>query len=197
MPDGSVYSASCVVRPNVGYSDSHMLIMKYNANGEFDNSFGYNGKYYLSLPTGVSYNTEPVIYRLNNSNKILARGATIATIGQIGSETFFVARLNVDTVSLILGLIDNPAITQSVLAYPNPIQNGVLNLSYELTNKQDVSIDLYNLQGQLVTSLVAKQPRQKGSNSEVLNLPQSLTAGHYILSIIAGNHQKGVKVVVE
>jgi CubicO group peptidase (beta-lactamase class C family) len=85
----------------------------------------------------------------------------------------------------------------NLVTYPNPIQNGVLNLSYELTNKQDVAVDLYDIKGQLIIRLMPQQTRANGKNTETLMLPQSLSAGQYVLRITAGNYQKGVSVVVE
>lgn len=190
LNDGSIIALA-----KVPATTQRALLFKLNENGDLDSQFGSSGSYYLhsDISTYSNYKLiNRIIYNYNNS-KIMV-GGTYITQNTSSSKPLLV-RLN--DQSIPLGLIDNPTITQSILAYPNPIQNGVLNLSYELTNNQDVSIDLYNLQGQLVTSLVANQPRQIGSNTEVLNLPQSLVAGQYILHITAGNYQIGVQVVVE
>jgi uncharacterized delta-60 repeat protein len=200
--DGNLYSASAayiVHHDSTGYSlESYIQVVNYFDNGVLNNAFGYNGVYYLSIDRPVGYNTDPIPYYLPGMNKLLIRGAAnVVKPSGVGSETFFVARINIDTVSLILGLIDNPTITQQILAYPNPIQNSTINLSYELTNKQDISIDLYDIKGQLITSLLTKQPRQKGSNIEVLNLPSGLAVGQYILRVVVGEYQKGIQIMVE
>ncbi len=190
LNDGSILALA-----KVPATTQRALLFKLSENGDLVNDFGVNGSYYLHSDIST-YSSYKLINRIiyNSDNEKIISGGTYVTPNNSSSKPLLI-RLN--DRSIPLGLIDNPTITQEILAYPNPIQSGTLNLSYELTNKQDVAVDLYNLQGQLVTSLVAKQPRQKGSNSEVLNLPQSLTAGHYILRITAGNYQKGVQVVLE
>lgn len=178
------------------FNEGYMLILKYNNQGVLDTSFGYKGKYYLNIPeTPVADNIDPLLYFINQNTQFIARtGIEIGTTTLHNSYMF--AKINIDTVSLILGIVDNPTITQPILAYPNPIQNSTINLSYVLTNKQDVSVDLYNLQGQLIASLVTKQPRQKGNNTEVLSLPKGLASGQYIVRVVAGEYQKGIKVLV-
>ena len=144
----------------------------------------------------MNNNQEPYIYPILDG-LIVTGGQEIYNPDSLRNfYNFFAAKLFADTVTLIpLGLIDNPTITQSISAYPNPIQNGALNLSYELTNKQDVAIDLYDIKGQLITRLMPQQSRPKGENTETLMLPHSLSAGQYILHITAGNYQIGVQVV--
>ena len=174
---------------------SRALLLKYNSAGGLDNSFGTNGQYFLENSTETDYNSDTHVYFVDQNNKIMYTGGVwvVDSSGLNGSGTFTVARIFND--ALALGLIDNPTLTQSILAYPNPIQNGALNLSYELTNKQDVAIDLYDIKGQLITRLMPRQSRPKGENTETLMLPQSLSAGQYILHITAGNYQIGVQVV--
>lgn len=145
----------------------------------------------------MNNNQEPYIYSILDG-LIVTGGQEIYNPDSLQNfYNFFAAKLKNDTVSIILDVIDNPTITQPILAYPNPIQNSTINLSYELTNKQDVSVDLYNLQGQLIASLVAKQPRQKGNNTEVLSLPTGLASGQYIVRVVAGGYQKGMQIIVQ
>lgn len=183
--------------PDTFYVESYALTTKLNLDGSRSADFGLNGQYYLKLPYRMNNNQEPYIYPILDG-LIVTGGQEIYNPDSLRNfYNFFAAKLFADTVTLIpLGLIDNPTITQSILAYPNPIQNGVLNLSYELNNKQDVAVDLYDIKGQLITRLMPQQTRVNGKNTETLMLPQSLSAGQYILRITAGNYQKGVSVVV-
>lgn len=184
----------------VSHSEFYILFLKYNNLGVLDNSFGNNGLYVLSTPNLYTYyanKTQHSVYLVNQNTRLIkVDEASLAdSTFTTSTQTFVATKILNDKVAL--GIIDNPTIAQSVLAYPNPIQNGTLTLSYELTNKQDVSIDLYNLQGQLISRLLGKQPRAKGKNNEVLNLPQNLVSGQYIIKLTAGEYQQGIKIIVE
>ncbi|MEL6671065.1 MAG: T9SS type A sorting domain-containing protein [Bacteroidota bacterium] len=62
---------------------------------------------------------------------------------------------------------------------PNPTQDfGIL--SFDLASEQTVSVDLYNLQGQLVRPLMAARSLMPGLHQEKLNL-SDLSAGLYIV----------------
>lgn len=198
----AIYSATIAhkthsISPDSLYSESYVLNTKLNLDGSTNNDFGLNGQYYLSLPYRIDYNAEPYCYPIIDGVIVTGSQQIFNADSLQNFYNFFAAKLRNDTVSIILDVIDNPTITQPILAYPNPIQNSTINLSYVLTNKQDVSVDLYNLQGQLIASLVTKQPRQKGNNTEVLSLPKGLASGQYIVRVVAGEYQKGIKVLVQ
>lgn len=198
----AIYSASVAFRPiyNVPdslYLESYLLTTKIEYNGNISNNYGYNGRYYLKLPHNISYGFEPYAYPLQNRIYV-SGGIDVYNYDSLNTYyNFFVAKLFNDTVSIILGIIDNPIVSQTVTAYPNPVQNSTINLNYELQNKQDISISFFDINGKLLGNLLNKQPRAKGQNTEQLQLPTYPATGTYIITIQAGTYSKSVKIVVQ
>lgn len=198
--EGNAYTVSIPYHSNtdstgVTYIYPNILVLKYNNSGLLANNFGYQGKYTIE-PEPIEYNTEPRISLLYNNTKLLITGG-IFTSEPSSTQNFFATRLFNDTVSIILGIIDNPIVSQTVTAYPNPVQNSTINLSYELQNKQDISISFFDINGKLLGNLLNKQPRAKGQNTEQLQLPTYPATGTYIITIQAGTYSKSVKIVVQ
>ena len=113
----------------------------------------------------------------------------------VGGETYnegfvvlrYISGLNVGTLDFSVS--DNP-----LLIYPNPIQSSA-TLKYILTQEENISIVLYDMQGKLVQTFFTNENRNEGEHEEVLHLNESLTSGTYILSISNGKNSQGVKVV--
>jgi len=79
-----------------------------------------------------------------------------AKLGIISNDPFNSNfEINLITNSLIIGLYDEklPISFNLSINYPNPF-NPVTNIEYSLPNLSNVSLIIYNLQGQVVTQLV-------------------------------------------
>lgn len=76
---------------------------------------------------------------------------------------------------------------------PNPNQ-GKFQLSYELQSQMELSIDLYNLQGQLVRELIPMGPKIKGNHVENLEI-SDVNPGTYMLKLTANGANQFLKVV--
>ena len=77
--------------------------------------------------------------------------------------------------------------------FPNPF-NPVTTLRYQLPEKAQVTISVYNLTGQLVTTLV-REPKQAGTHLVTWNAGNS-PSGIYLICMTAGNFHKVQKCVL-
>ena len=91
-----------------------------------------------------------------------------------------------------VGINDVTSFT-NVNVYPNP-NNGAFTVSFEMLERSDVEISVYNLWGQNV----ATQQFQNihGNFNETLNFSNNLSEGMYFVSIKANNQQYQYKIVV-
>jgi hypothetical protein len=91
--------------------------------------------------------------------------------------------------STLLSIGDNTTIDKAkeviaISVYPNPA-NQYTNISFDLTERADVNISVYNMQGKLVKANTVKNAN-KGSFKTQLNI-DNLTKGTYFINIKAGN----------
>jgi len=88
--------------------------------------------------------------------------------------------------------IDNS--TLEVVAYPNPTQN-ILNIKLENTTLQNAKVELYDLEGSLITEKLMF-PYNTNDLEAKLSLGE-FSSGVYILRVITGTSIKELKIVIE
>ncbi len=103
----------------------------------------------------------------------------------------------IDNINLygVLGDIENPLTKMNIMVYPNPLsKNEELNVSF-YANDENVSLELYNVNNQV---LVSKNCDQKNQHVELDMLGgKKLAAGCYFLKITQGKHQRVEKVIIQ
>jgi uncharacterized delta-60 repeat protein len=80
------------------------------------------------------------------------------------------------------------------IVYPNPASDRLI-LRYTLNAAKDLSIQLHSIGGQLVKRWSDHASREKGIHKELLELPGSIAAGNYILTVIIGDERREIKIV--
>jgi hypothetical protein len=68
-------------------------------------------------------------------------------------------------------------------------------IEYTLADDAVINIDLYDVSGRLVKSIVKSEERIKGSHKESLNLDTSVPSGSYILTISNGQGSSSIRVI--
>ncbi len=189
-PFGAGYdgATSVVVQPDgkivaVGYTswiDSDFALVRYNADGSLDTSWGINGKVITDFNLSSDYGNAVV---LQPDGKIVA-------IGGGNQGDFAIARY---ISGLVVGVIDIPTI-DDVLIYPNPVQQ-TMTLEYTLDQDETLSIKLYDISGQLIQTLVSQSKRRKGTNIESLHLDDRIIPGIYFLCISTSNGALSLKII--
>ncbi|MCZ4409157.1 T9SS type A sorting domain-containing protein [Cryomorphaceae bacterium 1068] len=182
-------SYSSVLQPDgkiivVGGLDA-IDLMRYHVDGTLDTDFGVNGIAEANIGlSGSSANS----CDLQPDGKIVVAGSAhaIAT-DDVG---FAVARF---ITGLNLGVVSFSKQDNAMLVYPNPVQERAV-LKYTLSTTETISIDLYDVSGKLVQSLVQSEKRTKGPQKETLVIDSSIPAGTYILTLSNGVGSSSVRI---
>jgi hypothetical protein len=78
--------------------------------------------------------------------------------------------------------------------YPNPFTEQV-NLDINLANKESLSVNLYSLEGALISNLYMLKELAKGTHTLELNTSGVVAKGIYLMQIKIGEQEKWVKLV--
>jgi uncharacterized delta-60 repeat protein len=170
---------------NSGFGDDITLV-RLNSNGSLDNTFGSNGV--VTTDIGTESNVTKSI-ALQADGKVLVGGHAFPD-GTNSGDLVVCRYLS----GLELGILDFSVEENSMLVYPNPINENV-TLNYTLTNDETISIELYDVSGKLVQSLVASENRNKGPHTETLVLKSNIPSGTYVLTIGNGTGNSSVRLV--
>jgi hypothetical protein len=79
--------------------------------------------------------------------------------------------------------------------FPNPVKDRMF-VSYNVAETENVTIDLYNLNGQIVQSLLNER-NSSGNHNETLNLNNNINKGLYIVRVNMGEKTFFKKVLVD
>ena len=180
QPDGKI-----LVAGTAGMEDNNLkykgafAVVRYNSDGTLDNTFGPGGK----VTTLFGASARGMGCAIQPNGRIVVAG--------YAANNFAVARY---LSGLNVGVVDFSIQDHQLLIYPNPLQEDAL-IEYTLTNDQIININLYDISGRLVQSIVKLEARVKGSHKEKLSLDASIPSGSYILTINNGEGSSSVRVV--
>ncbi|RTY93464.1 T9SS type A sorting domain-containing protein [Flavobacterium sp. GT3R68] len=172
-----------------GYSLDQIGIVRYLVTGVPDVTFGENSL--LLIP-----NDNLGGGNMSNSTCLQSDGKLV-----IGS-TFCEAHLSCHPHTLLLRyglgqtLTDNEfeGHKNTFSVYPNPVSQ-IVNLDFNLNQSEDLSIDLYDVNGRKISNLLKNKNFQSGHNSQQLDLPGTLSKGIYFLSVSDAEYTAVVKIV--
>lgn len=140
-----------------------------------------------------SHNWSAAANNENDENTLVVHDATIANIYYQNFAHLFVAS------SGILLALDDIRVTETpdkniLLVFPNPVQNGNINLSVYLTSDNQGTLELIDISGKLVFSQSVKLT--SGENTLKYSIPASYK-GSYILRLITSDRVLNQKVLFE
>jgi hypothetical protein len=84
--------------------------------------------------------------------------------------------------------------TQFVTVYPNPVKGGVVNVQLIPSAKTAYTLEITDVNGKRVTSMVT--PVLQPNTLNKFGLPLKAAAGIYNLKVISGTDQQAIKIVV-
>jgi hypothetical protein len=90
-------------------------------------------------------------------------------------------------------VIDIPTI-DDVLIYPNPVQD-METLEYTLKQGETLTIELYDISGQLIKVFVSQSKRGKGTHIESLQFDANMIPGIYFLRVSTRNGSLCIKII--
>jgi uncharacterized delta-60 repeat protein len=167
-------------------------IARYNNNGTPDTTFGKQGKLMTIVPSRPMRN-QYILNAIANSvalqadNKIVVSG-TVSNY--LGDDFVLVRYLN----DLTLGVINFSSPNNSAFIYPNPINNSAV-LKYSLYESENITINLFDVNGKLVKTFISNQNQSKGNYTEQLNFDSNISAGNYFLAISNSKQKETVKII--
>jgi uncharacterized delta-60 repeat protein len=151
---------------------TNFALARFKSNGNPDTSFGTNGK--TSFAIGTT-NDAMLGMALQSDGKIITAG-----VSHNGSDyDLALARFIPGKGSSIQAQMRS---TMNLNAWPNPV-TGLLKLTYELAGTGNVSIELSDIHGRLITRFVENDMQQAGLQEFALQLPEGIAAGIYMLKV--------------
>ncbi len=180
QPDGKIVAAG---NSNTGGADNNALT-RYNTNGTLDSTFGTNGIVISQLSTG---DNEAYAAVIQPDGKIVTSG--FATDNN--QSYFFAARY---LTGLSLGVVDFSVSNNQLLIYPNPVEQNA-TLKYTLNKEELISINLVDMQGRIVNTLVNNQTQTIGEHKQAILFPDELASGSYLLVISTPNGKMSIQIV--
>ncbi|HMN91531.1 MAG TPA: T9SS type A sorting domain-containing protein [Saprospiraceae bacterium] len=160
------------------------MLVRLTADGLIDDSFGEEGIVITPFeePAGAFASA------IQPDGKILAGGALV-------EDDFYLRFAMARYLSeLNVGVINFKALATQLLVYPNPLR-GTAVLEYELPQEENLRIDLYDMQGRRVQTIMPPQLKPAGKHVATLPIDERLPAGMYLLRLEAPQGQVTIKVM--
>lgn len=151
-------------------SDFDMELLRFNTDGTEDFAFGASSSVITSINPYEDHITE---LQMTSEGKILAAGYTFNGESTDFALVRYLSGLN-------LGVINFSNADQIVKIYPNPIVHEAL-LQYELTTTTELSVNIFNLQGEKISCLIHKQIQEAGKYEQRILIPEELPHGNYLI----------------
>ncbi len=139
----------------------------------------------ISNPSALKSDLSSIRFRVNGNNK-----ANFNVSGARVSSSWANAVAKVSQV----GLSELVTAKNTVKIFNNPSAN-TLNLEYSLTNNSNVNLVLYNINGQVVNTLIQNIGHEAGSHTESFDV-SGLTTGIYLVRFTAGGVTKSFKILI-
>jgi len=181
QPDGKIVVAG---RTDDGVN-SGFVLARYLPAGNLDISFGIGGIVISQIGTSFNWAYSAA---LDPDGKIVAAGLTMNGTDFDIAVVRYISGLN------SVGVLDFSVLENSVLIYPNPVQENS-TLGYTLTEREEISIRLIDMQGRVLQTYLACEKQEAGRHQQVIFLPNGLTAGNYLLTISSLKGQMCIKIM--
>lgn len=154
-------------------------LVRYNANGTPDNTFGNNGM----IKTRIGNYSYLESMAMQVDGKLVIAGST--------DEDFFLARYSMN----LTDVADPRNANIKANVFPNPSQ-GKAMISYTLQQSSTLSINMYSIDGKRIKEITA--PTQQPSGQHIAEVDMTgLASGAYYIDITTGVERSILKVVKE
>ncbi len=184
QPDGKILMAGEIAQAS---TDADFGLARFNSDGTLDKTFSGDGL--VATPIGAGQ-SEDVAYAmaLQADGKIILAGEA-----EVGSNNdFAVARF----ISGLMTEVNNfSTIASNINLYPNPIENELANLEYQLHDNQYLSLYLCNQNGIIIKTFFEYQYRPAGIHAEKILFENSGWNGSKFLILSNGKYQKSIQIV--
>ncbi len=179
QPDGKIVA----VGQTSYLPNSDFALARYHSDGTIDTTWGIDGKVTTDFYSSRSGCSSVVI---QPDGKIVALGG----YDHGGQNDFAVARY---LSGLVVGVIDL-SLVDDVLIYPNPIQE-YETLEYTLSQDETLTIELFNIAGQLIKTFVSQRTSSRGTYRESLYFDDHMLPGLYFLRLSTRHGGLSIKIL--
>ena len=100
-----------------------------------------------------------------------------------------------DALAAPLALTEQQNSKLGLISFPNPAQNGLLNISYEIDRIENINFDILNILGETVLTLDDQTPQTIGQHNNTFDISK-LTKGTYFLKFSTLFHTEISRFVV-
>jgi uncharacterized delta-60 repeat protein len=159
--------------------NQNFAIARYNPNGTADITFGGG---YVTTDFGPTNDNAKAV-AIDIDGKIVAAG--------VSTTNFAVARY---LGLLSTGIIDFVSMNNSVLIYPNPVEQNA-TLTYTLKTPENITIKLFDMAGSEIKTLLQNKFQLAGEYHQAISFPENLPHGSYIIVIGNGSAKVSVQIV--
>ena len=155
-----------------------------------------------NLPLNTAFSSSDISmsdYGINGMPKVVVLGGSDHTVfyNQNDSHiTFNGAQTAIsDALSAPLAVSDHQSSKFGLISFPNPTQNGKLNVSYRVDNMENINFDIINILGETVHSFDNQIPKTIGQDNITFDISK-LTKGTYFLRFSTLSHIEISRFVV-
>jgi len=155
-----------------------------------------------NLPLNTAFSSSDISmsdYGINGMPKVVVLGGSDHTVfyNQNDSHiTFNGAQTAIsDALSAPLAVSDHQSSKFGLISFPNPTQNGKLNVSYSIDNNGPINFEIINILGKTVLTLDEQIPKTIGQDNITFDISK-LTKGTYFLRFSTLSHIEISRFVV-
>ncbi len=162
---------------------SDFALVRYHTNGSLDNSFDTDG---IVITDFSGYGDMAYGAAIQPDLKIILAGYSSNGIEQDMALARYISGLNI-------GVVDFSDDVHSVLIYPNPVLEEA-RLKYILTDPEEISIQLMDIEGKLVQTFVDHEWQSPGHHEQCLRLKEGFISGTYFVVLSSPHGMVIVKI---
>jgi uncharacterized delta-60 repeat protein len=155
-------------------------LLRFNTDGSFDNTLDGDG--IINFDLGGAEAAQASMFQ--SDGKLLLGGDSF----DISGSDFSVARINSADLSV------NNFNQIRFKVYPLPFDD-FINVDFELSQDAAFSVDLTDLTGRKIKSLMANNMFLSGTNTQQIPMPENLSSGLYLLQISNGDTTTNIKIL--
>jgi uncharacterized delta-60 repeat protein len=164
----------------------NIALTRIGSDGAVDTTFGDNGVVITPFESSCKGNA----LVLQADSKIIVGGEAGPTGGSYNPD-FALLRYN---SAAALSVTETKDLKDSYSVYPNPV-GAILNFESTLVNAKMLQIELYDVNGKKVQTLLDATDFASGFSSQELVLPDTLSKGLYFLAVNDGMNISRIKII--
>lgn len=195
QPDNRILLAGTTGSNNL---DKDFALAKYNPDGTLNSDFGIGG-----IATTDVQNSPAIAHSialLPDYNIIVGGYTSMSSSAHLTLARYFNSPETTQFSTTICPPVtpvssNEPSREQyNAIVYPNPVDNDVAMISYDLAHDDYMDIQMFDMSGRMIRSFINAEFRTQGNHSESVAL-DAIPAGYYILRIRNSNNAVNLQFI--